>query len=300
MNKTDDRLNYVGEAEIGVLAIVGQTASGKSDLALRLAKAYEGEIISADSWTVYKHFDIGTGKPNQSDRKAVKHWLLDVRQPAAGFSAPAFKNLALEAVKNIHKRGKLPIMAGGTGLYVDSVLYNFGFLPSTSAEDRAKLNAMSLTELLENAQIQKIDLTGIDKRNKRRVIRAIEAKGEKPTKNQLLPNALIVGIRLEPETLKRRIEQRVDRMMNEGLEREAGSLAKRYGWDIEPMKGIGYAQWRAYFEGRQTQQQTRQQIIAATNNLAKRQRVWLQRNPDIHWFDSADAAYNFLKNALST
>lgn len=282
-----------------LLVITGPTASGKSALALQLAQEFNGEIISADSWTVYKHFDIGTSKPTITQQKAVKHHLLDVREATDGFNAPAFKELAEKAIENIHKQGKLPILVGGTGLYIDSVLYDFGFLPSVSAEKRQKLNAMSLAELLEIAQLQNIDLTDIDTRNKRRVIRAIEAKGQKPTKKQLRGGTLIIGIQPESEELKRRIEQRTDQMLTEGLEQEVSELSQKYGWETEPMKGIGYREWREYFEGSQTLEQTRQRIISATNNLAKRQRTWLKRSPDIQWFGSAEAAYAFIRRVLN-
>jgi tRNA dimethylallyltransferase len=282
-----------------LLVITGTTASGKSDLALKIAKAYRGEIIAADSWTVYKGFDIGTSKPSITQQKAVKHHLLDVREATDGFNAPMFKDLAEKAIKSIEKKGNLPILVGGTGLYIDSVLYDFGFLPSVSAEERDRLNSMSVDELLEIARLQNIDLTDIDIRNKRRVIRAIEAKGLKPTKKQLRPGSLIIGLQLEPDELKKRIERRTDRMLAAGLEQEVRELSQKYGWEAEPMKGIGYREWREYFEGAQNLEQTRQRIISATNNLAKRQRTWFKRNTDIQWFGSAEAAYRFVRQALN-
>jgi tRNA dimethylallyltransferase len=287
------------ESRPKLLVIVGQTASGKSVLALEIAKRFRGEIISADSWTVYKHFDIGTSKSTITQQKAVKHHLLDVTEATDGFNAPMFKDLAERAIKNVQKRSKLPILVGGTGLYIDSVLYDFGFLPAVSPQKRSVFNAMSLPELIEVAQLQNIDLTDIDIRNKRRVIRAIEAKGQKPTKKQLRPNTLIIGWQLEPEELKCRIEQRVDQMLAAGLEQEVRELSEKYGWDVEPMKGIGYREWQAYFAGGQSLEATRQRIISATNNLAKRQRTWFKRNPDIQWFSSADQAYKVLSAVLN-
>ncbi len=285
--------------KIDLLAIVGTTASGKSDLALKLAKELNGEIICADSWTVYKGFDIGTSKPTISQQKAVKHWLLDVRQPSQGFNAPMFKDLAQRAVDNIHKRGKLPILTGGTGLYIDSLLYDFGFLPSVGPDNREELNARTLDELLSQAKTKKIDLKDIDTRNKRRVIRAIESGGQKPTKQKLRPNSLIVGIQLRPEELIQRIEQRVDTMLAGGLEAEVKGLAKKYGWETEPMKGIGYREWQLYFEDNQSLDQTKLRIVSATNNLAKRQRTWSKRNSDIHWFSSAQPAYDYVNAKLN-
>ena len=281
-----------------LLVIVGETASGKSALAFRIAKDYRGEIISADSWAVYKGFDVGTGKPTITQQKAVKHYLIDVREATDGFNAPMFKDMAEKAIDNIQKRSKLPILAGGTGLYIDSVLYDFGFLPDSG--ERQRLNSLELAELIDLAKARQIDLTGIDTRNKRRVIRAIEAGGQKPTKSELKAGTLIVGLKLGNEELHQRLEQRVDEMLAAGLESEVKGLSGRFGWEIEPMKGIGYREWRAYFEGRQNLEQSRQRIISSTMNLAKRQRTWFKRNKDIQWFSSAAAAYGHVRGILNT
>jgi tRNA dimethylallyltransferase len=283
-----------------LLVIVGETASGKSDLALKVAKAYRGEIIAADSWTVYRGFDIGTGKPTITQQKAVKHHLIDVREPTDGFNAPMFKQMAEKAIDDIQKQGKLPILVGGTGLYIDSVLYDFGFLENSIPEERARLNGLELGSLIELAKQSGIDLSRIDIRNKRRVIRAIEAKGKRPTKKKLRAGTLIIGLQLPADKLRKGIEQRVDRMVQAGFAQEVKALSQKYGWDIEPMKGIGYREWQDYFEGSQSLEQTRQRIIAATNQLAKRQRTWFKRNPDIHWFGSAGQAYNYVAKILNT
>lgn len=287
------------QPRLQLLVIVGETASGKSDLGLKIAKAYRGEIISADSWTVYRGFDIGTAKSTIKQQKAVKHHLLDVREANMGFNAPMFKALAEKAIADIQKRGNLPILVGGTGLYIDSVLYDYRFLPDVSREERQRLNSLTITQLIDFAKKLNIDLADIDIRNKRRIIRAIEGGGAKPTKSNLRRGTLMIGLRTDSEHLRKRIEKRVDKMLAAGLEVEIKELSEKYGWDIEPMKGIGYQQWRGYFEGTQTKEQTRQRIIAATIQLAKRQRTWFKRNPDIQWFDSAEEAYNFLKSYLS-
>lgn len=282
-----------------LLVIAGETASGKTDLALKIAKAYRGEIISADSWTVYSGFDIGTAKSTTTQQKAVKHHLLDVREANMGFNAPMFKELANKAIADIQKRGNLPILVGGSGLYIDSVVYDYGFLPDVSKVERDRLNSLTIAQLIDFAKKLNISLDDIDTRNKRRIIRAIEGGGAKPTKSKLRLGSLIIGLRTDKGQLKKQIERRVDKMLAAGLEQEVKKLSERFGWDIEPMKGIGYQQWREYFEGKQTWEQTRQRIISATVQLAKRQRTWLKRNPDIQWFDSPNEAYNFLKSVLS-
>ncbi len=288
-----------GSSRPELLVIVGETASGKSDLALKIAKAYRGEIISADSWTVYRGFDIGTGKPTTTQQKAVKHHLIDVREATEGFNAPMFKELAEKAIKDIQRRGKLPMLVGGTGLYIDSVLFDFGFLPNVTSKERAKLNAVTIPGLIELARELQIDLSGIDTRNKRRIIRAIEAKGEKPTKKEMKTGTLIVGLQPGREELRRRVEERAMRMIHAGLEREVKDLAGKYGWGVEPMKGIGYREWQPYFEGKQSLEQTQERIVSSTMNLAKRQRTWFKRNKDMDWFSSTEEAYNFIKLQLN-
>ena len=283
-----------------LLVIVGETASGKSDLALKIAKAHGGEIVAADSWTVYRGFDIGTGKPTITQQKAIKHHLIDVRGPIDGFNASLFKELAEKAITNIQQRGKLPILVGGTGLYIDSVLYDFGFLPDVSRAEREKLNSLSIAELLELARVENIDLSGIDTRNKRRIIRAIEAKGAKPTKKDLMPKTLIVGLKIDNEELRKRVEQRTEQMLKAGLEQEVKGLSDKYGWEVEPLKGIGYREWQDYFESKQTLEETKQRIVSATMNLAKRQRTWFKSSPNIRWFSSVAEAYEFVAGILNT
>lgn len=264
-----------------LVVLLGETASGKSALGLEVAKKYDGEIICSDSWTVRKHMDIGTAKPSQKEQQEVVHHLLDVVAPDEPFTAADFKRLANEAIADIQSRGKLPIMVGGTGLYVDAVVYDYSFLGGEGTLDRDELGAMTAEELADMARDQGIDLTDVDVRNKRRVIRAMESGGQKPTRSPLPNNVVLCGIK--PKELNARIEQRVDAMLAAGLEAEVKRLSSEYGWEAEALKGIGYREWRDYFEGNQSLEITRERIISATKNLAKRQRTWFKRNPDITW-----------------
>lgn len=273
-----------------LIVIVGETASGKSALALELAEKFGGELICADSWTVYKGFDIGTAKPSSEEQAAVPHHLLDVADPAVGFSAVEFKKLAVNTIRSIIKRGKLPIMVGGTGLYIDSVLFDYQFLPPSDPVLRQELNALSLAEVLARAEVLGLDTTGIDLRNKRRVIRLIENNGARPTKGPLRENTLVLGIKTDREHLRERITARVDAMLAAGLEAEVRALADKYGWEAEPMKGIGYVEWKEYFDGSQTLDETRARIIKATMDLAKRQRTWFKRNVGIQWLNHPSMA----------
>jgi tRNA dimethylallyltransferase len=208
--------------------------------------------------------------------------------------------MAQKAIAEIQKQGKLPILVGGTGLYIESVLYDFGFLDNSTPEERRKLDSMELNQLLKLAAAHKIDISDIDIRNKRRVVRAIEAKGQKPTKEKLRPNTVIVGLSLSAEELEQRIEKRIDAMLAAGMEQEVKQLSKKYELDIEPMKGIGYRAFRGYIEGRDSLEEAKQKFIRGDLNLAKRQRTWFKRNPDIHWFDSAEQAYEYILGILNT
>ncbi|HVS58296.1 MAG TPA: tRNA (adenosine(37)-N6)-dimethylallyltransferase MiaA [Candidatus Saccharimonadales bacterium] len=283
-----------------LVVIVGETASGKSALALELAEQFGGEIICADSWTVYSHFDIGTAKPSPEERAKIHHQLLDVADPNKGFSAVEFQRLAKKAIDDIASRGKLPIMVGGTGLYIDSVIYDYSFLPPSSPEQRRQLNTLTLTELHTTAKELGLDTTGIDMRNKRRVIRLIENNGVRPTRHKLRPDTLLIGLSVPRDELRNRITERVDKMLRTGLEDEAADLAKRYGWEAEPMKGIGYREWQSYFAGEQTLEQTRLKIISSSLSLAKKQRTWFKRNKSIQWVDdrikAVDLVTTFLNN----
>jgi tRNA dimethylallyltransferase len=267
-----------------LLAVVGETASGKSALALRLAEQFNGELICADSWTVRRQLNIGTAKPTTEEQASVPHHLLDVVDPDEDFTAAVFKRLALEAITNISARGKLPILVGGTGLYIDGVLYDYSFLPPAEPGVREALNALTIPELLARIDAAGIDLGQADIRNKRRLIRLLETGGSEQHKHPLRSNTLIIGLQPDRDLLKERIIARVDTMLNQGLEQEVAALSKAYGWDTEGLKGIGYREWRDYFLGSQTLAQTRERIISSTVGLAKRQRTWFKRNKSIHWF----------------
>jgi tRNA dimethylallyltransferase len=267
-----------------LLVIVGETASGKSQLALQVAQRFSGEIICSDSWTVRREVNIGTAKPTPEEQALVPHHLLDIVGPDEDFTAAVFKELAIKAIDDISQRGKLPIMVGGTGLYIDGVLYDYGFLPAGDRGDREELNSLSIEQLLERIAAAGLELGDIDTRNKRRLIRLIETDGAAATKGPLRDNTLIIGIKTDRAELEQRVIKRTDAMIASGLEAEAAHIAERYGWDCEALKGVGYAQWRAHFLETETHEEVRQKIIKSTLDLAKRQRTWFKRNKSIHWF----------------
>ena len=267
-----------------LIAIVGQTASGKSELAMKLAEFFNGEIICADSMTVYKGFNIGVSKPSQLERSKISHHLLDVADPVRGFNTKSFQTLANNAIKDIDKRNKLPILVGGSGLYVDSILFGYHFLSSPSLKLRNKLNQMTLAELLQEAANLKLNTDSIDKYNKRRVVRLIETNGVKPIRQSIRPNTLVIGLQLRQKKLTKSIERRVNSMISNKLEDEVRNLSEIYGWEVEQMKAVGYREWKNYFEGKSSHTELVHQIIHDTLALAKKQNTWFKRNKSIHWF----------------
>lgn len=268
--------------DIKLVAIVGETGSGKSALAMELAQKYRGEIVAADSRTVYKGMDIGTAKPTKADQKLVPHHLLDVVKPDETFNVADFKHLANETIENINNRDKVAFLVGGTGLYVDAVLYDYQFGPPADPSLREKLQALSVPEL--QAIITKKGLKMPENaQNPRHLIRSIEINGQESQIQPLRAHSLVLGVHLGTETLKLRSAARTDAMIKAGLVEESRGLAKRYGWDAEPLRAPAYKAMRQYLEGIITLEQAKEQIIQADMNLAKRQRTWFKRNSDIHW-----------------
>jgi tRNA dimethylallyltransferase len=270
-----------------LIVVVGETASGKSSLAMDIAQRYHGEILSADAMTVYKGFDIGTAKPSKEDQQIIPHHLIDIAEASDGFSVSAFQRAAYGVIKDIQGRGKLPILVGGSGLYIDSVLYDFSFAEQPSDALRAELNALSLEELHTIAREGGFDLGSIDAQNKRRVIRLIENSGKVATRGDLREATLVLGVSRQRHELLERVEQRVKAMIDAGLEQEVRELTDTYSWEVEPMRSVGYREWQAYFEHTVDIEHLKQQIVIDTMKLAKKQRTWFKRNKSIQWITSS-------------
>lgn len=281
-----------------LIAVVGQTATGKSALALELAEQWGGEIIAADSRTIYRGMDIGTAKPTAMDRARVPHHLLDVFNPDQQCTASDFKRLAEEAVVGITARGKIPFLVGGTGLYVDAFLYNFSFRGAPDMEERQILERLSVDALQERIRQAGLALPA-NANNPRHLIRTIEARGARSTQHALRSGAVVIGVTVEKEVLSRRIVQRVDTMLAAGLEREVMTLAREYSWNCPPMQTIGYQEFKEYFAGQIDITEVRQRIIANTLRYAKRQQMWFKRNQSIRWISKMEEAVDILTTTLN-
>lgn len=251
-----------------LLVIVGPTASGKTALAIDLAKRFNGEIICADSRTIYKGMNIGTAKPTVPEMQSVKHHLLDVVEPGEPFTVADFKRLADQAITNITERGKLPILVGGSGLYIDSVIYNYDFAATSSERD-----PQNPRHLAADAPRQNLELR---------------------------PNTLVIGIQVDPVILKERIIKRIDGMLEAGLQDETIGLGKQFGWDIPPMQAPAYKAFRGVAEGTKTVDQAKADFDMYDSRLAKKQRTWFKRNNSIQWVtdpsESVDLVTTFLNN----
>lgn len=273
---------------IPLIVIVGETASGKTAAAIEVAKRVNGEIICADSRTVYKQMNIGTAKPTSQEQALVPHHLIDIIEPNESFSAADFKTRTEKCIQEIASRGRVPIVVGGTGLYVDALLYNFQFNDRPNESYRTQLLQMSDEELTTVLNTKNIDTSNLNTKNRRHVIRAIERGGSAPTNTNLRNNTVVLGLQLEKEVLKRRIELRVEKMFEEGFLDEVVALANQFGWNQESMSGIGYRVARDYIEGNATLDEVKASFVQRDISLAKRQRTWFKRNPYINWFDSSE------------
>ena len=277
--------NGVDEGRLPLIVIIGPTASGKTSLAIQLAKKYRGEIICADSRTVYRGMNIGTAKPSLEEQQGVSHWGLDLVDPGDSFSVSQFKDYARQKIKEIRSRGNIPFLVGGTGLYIDSVIFDFQFGAKYSKEKRANLQEMTISELQQYCVNHDVSLPENSK-NKRYLIRAIERAGKKSSGLEVpLSNTIVVGITTGKQLLRQRITDRAKKMFKDGVVEETIELANNSGWCNEAMTGNVYPIIKKLIEKEIDEDQAIREFIVSDVNLVKRQLTWFRRNPFIEWGD---------------
>jgi tRNA dimethylallyltransferase len=275
------------------------TGSGKSALGIELASLYNGEIVAADSKTVYKGMDISTAKPTKSERSAVVHHLIDVVSPAQAFTVADFKVQAKEAIDDIVCRGKVPFLVGGTGLYVDALLYDFTLRPMAIDQNlRAQLSRLSIDEL-QCYILQRGLVLPRDNNNPRRLIRTIESNGAIPHRDKVRPDTLIVGLYIDRENLRKRIILRVNSMVKAGLVDELKALAAQYEWHIPALQTPGCKAFRGFLESGLTLDEAIAAFVQNDMNLAKRQYTWFKRNKDVHWVNSKEESVELVTTFLN-
>lgn len=281
-----------------LVVIAGPTASGKSNVAIELAEQYGGEIICADSRTIYRYMDIGTAKPSPEDQARVPHWGLDLVEPGELFTAADFKAYAVQKIAEIRSRGHIPFLVGGTGLYIDSIIFDYTFGPVAEPAWRTELEAMSI-ETLHKYCIQHNITLPQNKQNKRYVIRAIEQKGISTKRlDTPIDNCIIVGITTDRTQLRTRIESRSEQLFDDGMVEEAKMLGEKYGWDSEAMTGNIYRLAHRFLDGEMTETELKSKFVTADWQLAKRQLTWLKRNKFITWC-SLDEVKKYIAGALA-
>ena len=264
-----------------VIVIVGPTASGKTSI--KLAKELNGEIISADSMQIYKEMNIGTAKPSLEERDGIKHYLMDIVSPEETFNVTMYKKMAEEAIEEILSHGKLPIIVGGTGLYVSTLINGIEFSEVKEDVDyRKEMQALAeskgpnyLHDMLK--EIDPIAAENIDMNNVRRVIRALEIyKVTGKTKTQLDKESI-------KETLYDRINLRVDKMLEEGLIEEVKTLLEKYKISKTAFQGLGYKEVKEYLDGQVSYEDMIEKLKMETRRYAKRQLTWFRREKKIKW-----------------
>ncbi|PLT27607.1 tRNA (adenosine(37)-N6)-dimethylallyltransferase MiaA [Peribacillus deserti] len=286
-----------------LLVIIGPTAVGKTKLSVELARMFNGEIISGDSMQIYRGMDIGTAKVTPEEMQDVPHHLIDIKDPDEGFNAAEFQNLAAKLISDISGRGKLPIIAGGTGLYIQSVIYGYQFPDIPSDEEYRKMLEVKAGEEGPEAifaLLQKVDPASAERipyQNTRRVIRALEifhctgktmSEQMETQPQELKYDTVIIGLDMDRELLYKRINDRVDFMVEQGLEEEVRKFYDEGLKDCQSIQAIGYKELYDYFDGRASLEKAVENLKQNSRRYAKRQLTWFRNKMEVAWFNMGD------------
>lgn len=282
-----------------VLVIVGPTAIGKTEFGIRCAETFYGEIISGDSIQIYRGLDIGSAKPTQEELKRAVHHLIDIKDPKENYSVREFQKLSREAIDLISSKGKLPIIVGGTGLYIKASLYDYTFFDETEEDD--PFDSLSNDELWQ--ELKQKDPAALEKihpNNRKRLVRALNIyekhhKGISQIKaeqeHEPIYDCLIIGLTAERDILFSRINSRVDRMVEEGLLQEIEGLLKAgISFSDQCMQGIGYKEFKGYFEEGKDLQECIEQVKINSRHFAKRQYTFFRNQLDVKWYEDKEEA----------
>lgn len=289
-----------------IIVIVGPNAAGKSSLAIKIAKKFHGEIISADSRQIYKDLNIGTGKITSKEMSGIPHHLLDITNPQYQLTVVDFKRIAAAAIENIIKRGKTPLVVGGTGFWIDALIHDLEF-PTVPPNPklRKKLAKKSVGELL--VILKKLDpqrAENIEQKNPRRLIRAIEITqilGRVPKIKKYSPyQVLWLGLNWSKKVLQTKIHERLGQRMQAGMIKEARHLKKQgLPWKRFYELGLEYKFLADYLRGRLNKKEMLEKIERAVQQYARRQMVWFKRNKKIHWVRKLKEAHSLVKKFLA-
>jgi len=276
-----------------VLVITGPTGSGKTNLSIKLAQKYNGEIISGDSIQVYRFLDIGSAKIKEEEKEGIKHHLIDILDPDQNYSVADFQKMSRELIADISSRNKLPMIVGGTGLYIRACLYDYNFTSENQKDD--EYPELSNEELY--ARLQELDPEALKKihvNNRRRLLRAYNyclknentfSENINSQKHEMLYDAKIITLTMERETLYKRINERVDLMVKEGLKKEIeGLLEKGVDFSMQSMQGIGYKEYKDYFLNKKSEEECIEEIKKHSRQFAKRQYTFFNNQLPVTYF----------------
>lgn len=280
-----------------VLVITGPTAVGKSDFGISVAKELDGEIISGDSVQIYRGLDIGSGKITKEEMQGIRHYLIDTKDPFEDYSVAEFQKEARFLIDKIAADNHLPIIVGGTGLYIKAVLYDYEFNEEViKDEEYDDLSNEEIYEILKKVDPKCLDKIHIN--NRKRLIRALNIyhktnKGisaiKDAQKHEMIYDALIISLSTSREELYQRIDKRVDMMFEKGLEKEVETLLKKgLTFEYKALSAIGYRQFKDYFEGKITLNEVKELIKRDSRRFAKRQYTWFRHQFKTEWFDIGD------------
>jgi tRNA dimethylallyltransferase len=292
-----------------VIFIIGPTAVGKSALAVELAKKYNGEIISADSMQVYKGMDIGTAKPTKEELKSIPHYLINIKDPKEYWSVTDFVEQTHLLIGIISAKKKLPIVVGGTGMYLFALLEGFSF-PEIKKDEalREELEKERLPILYEQLkEVDPIAAAKINQNDKKRIIRALEVfeltgrpmSSITKSGTDLPFTTITIGLNMDRERLNKKIDSRIDKMIDRGLIEEVKNLVEQ-GCDerCTSMQAIGYKEVVEHLEGRTSKAEMIAKLKQDTRNFAKRQMTWFKRFKDVHWFDAENVNMSEIHDIL--
>lgn len=282
-----------------IIFVVGPTATGKSALAIEIAKKLNGEIISCDSMQIYKNMNIGTAKVTEAETGDIRHHLIDIVEANAFFDVSSYQKMADSIINTITAKGKTPIIAGGTGLYVDSVLYPMSFAGKEKDDSLRNELKRFLEQYGKEALYDRLKNTDANAaarlhvNDTKRIIRAIEIASGKPAESKvnelIMPkyDYIMIGLNTERQSLYERINQRVDKMFSSGLENEVRALLenKLVDFDAQSMQAIGYKEFKPYFNNTLSIEEVAELIKKNSRHFAKRQLTWFKRYEKIKWFD---------------